>query len=222
MSGRKAILILTVVFGIQGGQAKEEPLLRAPPQFEDGKTRLVVTFTTKDDPKRSFNGACKLYNNTAKATLLGELKDFTSDPLRIVVEADPCEVITDLFITCSIITVGELSSLHFNYDDLPPRCSSSPNKKKPFLDRSTILALSIGLPGGLTAASISLCLLAVCVKRCRRRVEEDGGMGDYAGDLNEDYGVYYSAGERVEIESEARDYNPDYEATGEQGDTAPR
>ena len=165
---------------------------------------------------RSFDDACKLFNGTGKVTLLGEIKDVTSNPLRIVVEADPCEVITDLFITCPIILNGELSSLHFDYDDLPPRCSSSPNKKKPFLDRSTILALSIGLPGGLTAASICLCLLAICVKKCRPRVEGDGGMGDYAGDLNEDYGVYYSAGERVEIESEVRDYNPDYEAAGEQ------
>ena len=181
----------------------------------------MVTFNTKVHPIRSFYDACKLYNDTAKATLIGELKDFTSDPLRIVVEADPCEVMTDLFITCHFTVKGELSSLHFNYDDLPARCSSSPKKKKPFLDRSTILALSIGLPGGLTAASISLCLLVICVKKCRRRVEEDGGMWDYAGDLNEDYGVYYSAGERVEIESEARDYNPDYEATGEQGDAGP-
>ena len=34
---------------------------------------------------------------------------------------------------------------------------------------------------------------------------------------NEDYGVYYSAGpegERVEIESVVRDFNPDYEAEG--------
>ena len=69
----------------------------------------------------------------------------------------------------------------------------TPEKKKPFLDRKTILALSIGLPGGLTVASISLCLLVICVKKCRMKVEENVGMGDYAGDLNEDYGIYYTA-----------------------------
>ena len=125
MAGRKIILTLTTVLTIQGGQAQEEPLLTAPPQFEDGQTRLVVTFNTKVDPMTSLNDACKLYSDTAKAILLGELKDFTSDPLRIVVEADPCEVITDLFITCPFTTKGELSSLHFNYDDLPARCPNS-------------------------------------------------------------------------------------------------
>ena len=73
----------------------------------------------------------------------------------------------------------------------------NPEKKKPFLDRKTIIALSIGLP----VASISLCLLVICVKKCRKKVEggwrigwEHGWrVGDYAGDLNEDYGIYYTA-----------------------------
>ena len=42
---------------------------------------------------------------------------------------------------------------------------------------------------------------------------------DFAGDLNEDYGLYYSPGpqgERVEIHSEVRDTNDYYEATEEQ------
>ena len=87
------------------------------------------------------------------------------------------------------------------------------DEKKPFLHRQTILALSIGLPMGLTILSLSLLLLAITVKKCRKKpqVEED-----FAGDLNEDYGVYYSLGERVEIESEVRDYNDYYEATEEQ------
>ena len=40
---------------------------------------------------------------------------------------------------------------------------------------------------------------------------------DFAGDLNEDYGIYYSVeGQRVEIESEVKDHNPYYETEGEQ------
>ena len=42
---------------------------------------------------------------------------------------------------------------------------------------------------------------------------------DFAGDLNEDYGIYYSVeGQRVEIESEVKDHNPYYETEGEQQD----
>ena len=81
----------------------------------------------------------------------------------------------------------------------------------------------------MTIATISFCLLVIWVKRCRRNPHSED---DFAGhqksiferncmfctkgkpskkDVNEDYGVYYSAGERVEIESEVRDLNPDYE-----------
>ena len=40
-------------------------------------------------------------------------------------------------------------------------------------------------------------------------------MTDFAEDQNEDYRVYYIAGQRVEIESEVRDNNDDYKATEE-------
>ena len=38
---------------------------------------------------------------------------------------------------------------------------------------------------------ITECLLVICVKKCRKKEEEN--EDDFAGDLNEDYGVYYSA-----------------------------
>ena len=87
---------------------------------------------------------------------------------------------------------------------------------KPLLDSKTILALSIGLPMGLT---LSL-LLVICVKNCRKNPATIANIGslcmsDFAQDQNEDYGVYYSAGQRVEIASEVRDNNDDYEATEE-------
>ena len=83
----------------------------------------------------------------------------------------------------------------------------------------------IGLPMGLT---LSLLLLATCLKTCRKNPENIPNMAnivpesicslcnsDFVEDQNEDYGVYYSAGQRVEIESEVRDNNEDYEATAE-------
>ena len=105
---------------IQGGQAEEEPLLKAPPKWHDYRTHLLVTFNTIFDFKSL--GVCKLYNNTVNETILGEVKHFN----QIVVDADPCEVITDLFITCHITGKGEVSSLHFDHDDLPSRCSINP------------------------------------------------------------------------------------------------
>ena len=73
------------------------------------------------------------------------------------------------------------------------KTKADPKKKKPFLDKKTILAVSIGLPMGLTTASISICLLAICVKKCREKLGETEETGDYAGDLNEDYGIYYTS-----------------------------
>ena len=75
--------------------------------------------------------------------------------------------------------------------------------------------LVIGLGAGITIAPITLCLLVIWVKRCRKKPEEEN-EDDFAGDLNEDYGIYYSPeGERVEIESQVTDVNPDY-GTGEE------
>ena len=80
----------------------------------------------------------------------------------------------------------------------------------------TTAHLMIGLGAGMTIAPITLCLLVICVKRCRKKPMEETEE-DFAGDLNEDYGIYYSVeGQRVEIESEVRDHNPDYETEGEQ------
>ena len=89
--------------------------------------------------------------------------------------------------------------------------------KKPFLNKDTRLALSICLPMGLIRASISLCVLVICVKK--KKLGETEETRYYTIDLNEDYGIYYTSdGDRVEIENEARDYNPYYEATEEQED----
>ena len=75
--------------------------------------------------------------------------------------------------------------------------------------------LVIGLGAGITVAPITVCLLVIWVKRCRKKPEEEND-NDFAGDLNEDYGIYYSAeGQRVEIESEVKDENPYYETGGE-------
>ena len=99
---------------------------------------------------------------------------------------------------------------------------------EPFLDSKTILALSIGLPMSLT---LSLLLLAICLKKCRKNPANIPNMANivpkstcslcisnFDEDQNEDYGVYYSGGQRVEIESEVRDYNVHYEATEQQVD----
>ena len=69
----------------------------------------------------------------------------------------------------------------------------------------------IGLGAGLTIAPLVVFVLVIIVKRCRKKPEEETDA-DFAGDLNVDYGIYYSAdGQRVEIESEARDVNPYYQ-----------
>ena len=83
------------------------------------------------------------------------------------------------------------------------------------MDSQTILVLSISLPMGVTILSLFALLLAITVNNCRKKPAEEE---EFAGDLNEDYGVYYSAGQRVEIESEVRDYNDYYEASEEQED----
>ena len=71
--------------------------------------------------------------------------------------------------------------------------------------------LVIGLGAGITIAPITLCLLVIWVKRCRKKPEEENDS-DFGGDLNRDYGIYYSPeGERVEIESEVTDVNPYYQ-----------
>ena len=99
-----------------------------------------------------------------------------------------------------------------------PAPATSPDTPEETLASSTTLTtahLMIGLGAGMTIAPITLCLLVICVKKCRQKPEEETD-DDFAGDLNEDYGVYYSPdGERVEIESEVRDHNPDYETVGE-------
>ena len=76
--------------------------------------------------------------------------------------------------------------------------------------------LVIGLGAGITIAPITLCLLVIWVKRCRKKPQEENEDDEDAGDQNEDYGIYYSPqGERVVIESEVTDFNPYYETGGE-------
>ena len=85
----------------------------------------------------------------------------------------------------------------------------------PATGTDTYRHLVIGLGAGITIAPITLCILAIWVKKCRKKPEEEND-DDFAGDLNEDYGIYYSAeGERVEIESQVTDVNPDYGTGGE-------
>ena len=105
---------------------------------------------------------------------------------------------------------------------------STKTKENPPTSEKNSRVLVIGLGAGMTIGLISLCLLVICIKRCTRKPEEDN-EDNFAEsiierncmfctkakqekqDQNEIYGVYYSAGERLEIESEVRDLNPDYE-----------
>ena len=54
----------------------------------------------------------------------------------------------------------------------------------------------IGLGAGLTIAPLVVFVLVIIVKRCRKKPEEETDA-DFAGDLNVDYGIYYSAEGKV-------------------------
>ena len=94
---------------------------------------------------------------------------------------------------------------------------ASPKSNTPLLDKNTKLVLSIVIPSTVAVTLVTTCLVIFCYHKCKKQ-EDDVEMEEFHGELNEEYGTYYSLDGKRMIESEAEDTNV-YYGVGDMEDT---
>ena len=86
---------------------------------------------------------------------------------------------------------------------------STPKPNNPLLDKNTKRVLSIVIPSTVAGTLVTTCLVIFCYHKCKKQ-EGDLEIEEFHGELNEEYGVYYSVEGTRMIESEVEDTNAYY------------